>query len=42
MLCAGPKERFARVEGALQAMTGKLWFVERPDLAAAYKLFGNA
>src|SRR5512141_2984215 len=27
MLCAGPKERFARAEAALQAMTGKLWFV---------------
>lgn len=43
MLCAGPRARVARAEPALQAMTGKLWFVgERPDLAAAYKLFGNA
>ena len=43
MLCAGPRDRFARAESALQAMTGKLWHVgERPDLAAAYKLFGNA
>ncbi len=43
MLCAGPSERFARAEPFLKVMTGKLWFVgERPDLAAAYKLFGNA
>jgi 3-hydroxyisobutyrate dehydrogenase-like beta-hydroxyacid dehydrogenase len=43
MLCAGPGPRFARAEPALRAMTGDLWHVgERPDLAAAYKLFGNA
>ena len=43
MLVAGPSERFARVRTALSAMTGELWHVgERPDLAAAYKLFGNA
>jgi 3-hydroxyisobutyrate dehydrogenase len=43
MLCAGPRQRFARAEPALRAMTGELWHVgERPDLAAAYKLFGNA
>jgi 3-hydroxyisobutyrate dehydrogenase len=43
MLVAGPTERFARVRGALSAMTGELWHVgERPDLAACYKLFGNA
>lgn len=43
MLVAGPSERFARVRDALTAMTGELWHVgERPDLAAVYKLCGNA
>lgn len=43
MLVAGPNERVARVRPALTAMTGALWHVgERPDLAACYKLFGNA
>jgi 3-hydroxyisobutyrate dehydrogenase-like beta-hydroxyacid dehydrogenase len=43
MLAAGPQPRFARAEPALRAMTGEVWWVgERPDLAAAYKLFGNA
>lgn len=43
MLCAGPRARFERAEPALRPMTGDLWWVgERPDLAAAYKLFGNA
>jgi 3-hydroxyisobutyrate dehydrogenase-like beta-hydroxyacid dehydrogenase len=43
MLCSGPRALFARAEPALQAMTGKLWFVgERRDLAAGYKLVGNA
>jgi 3-hydroxyisobutyrate dehydrogenase-like beta-hydroxyacid dehydrogenase len=43
MLCAGPRALFEHARPALQAMTGKLWYVgERPDLAAAYKLFGNA
>jgi 3-hydroxyisobutyrate dehydrogenase-like beta-hydroxyacid dehydrogenase len=43
MLCAGPRDRFERAEPALAAMTGEVWWVgERPDLAAAHKLFGNA
>ncbi len=43
MLVAGPAERFARVRDALAEMTGELWHVgERPDLAAVYKLLGNA
>ena len=43
MLVAGPTERVARVRPALEAMTAELWHVgERPDLAAVYKLFGNA
>ncbi|MEO7522294.1 MAG: NAD(P)-dependent oxidoreductase [Gemmatimonas sp.] len=43
MLVAGPNERFARVRDHLATMTGELWHVgERPDLAAVYKLLGNA
>jgi len=43
MLAAAPTAAFARVEGALRAMTGKLEYLgERRDLAAAHKLFGNA
>lgn len=43
MIVAGPHGRFHRVAGALRKMTGELWWVgERSDLAAAYKLFGNA
>ncbi len=43
MLVAGPSERVDRVRADLSAMTGELWHVgERPDLAACYKLFGNA
>jgi 3-hydroxyisobutyrate dehydrogenase len=43
MLVAGPTERFESVQRALAEMTGELWYVgERTDLAAVYKLFGNA
>ena len=43
MLIAGPKDDVDGLSGALATMTGKVWFVgERPDLAAAHKLFGNA
>ncbi len=43
MLVAGPEATFARAEGALKAMTGRVEFLgERADLAAANKLFGNA
>jgi 3-hydroxyisobutyrate dehydrogenase len=43
MLVAGPTERVDRVREALSTMTGELWHVgERADLAAVYKLFGNA
>jgi 3-hydroxyisobutyrate dehydrogenase len=43
MLVAGPTERFESVRSALADMTGELWHVgERTDLAAVYKLFGNA
>lgn len=43
MMVAGPTSRFAALESELAPMTGDLWHVgERADLAAAYKLFGNA
>jgi 3-hydroxyisobutyrate dehydrogenase-like beta-hydroxyacid dehydrogenase len=43
MLVAGPAATADAVKPALQTMTGEVWHVgERPDLAAAYKLFGNA
>ncbi len=43
MLCAGPRERYERVSSGLAEMAAEVWYIgERPDLAAAYKLFGNA
>ncbi len=43
ILCSGPRPRFERAEPALARMTGEVVYVgERPELAAAYKLFGNA
>lgn len=43
MLVAGPKSVFTEAEPALSRMTGKVDYLgERPDLAAAHKLFGNA
>lgn len=43
MMVAGPATRFNHVRDHLTPMTGDLWYVgERPDLAACYKLFGNA
>lgn len=43
ILVAGPTARVASVRDALTPMTGEVWHVgERPDLAAIYKLFGNA
>ena len=43
MLVAGDSRVFAKVRDNLERMTGEVWHVgERPDLAAAYKLFGNA
>jgi 3-hydroxyisobutyrate dehydrogenase len=42
MLVSGPQREFDAVRAALDAMTGEVWYLgERPDLAAAYKLFGN-
>jgi 3-hydroxyisobutyrate dehydrogenase-like beta-hydroxyacid dehydrogenase len=43
MLAAGPRKIFDRVQPELAKMTGDVWWLgERPDFAAAYKLFGNA
>lgn len=43
MLVSGPENVFASLRSELAKMTGEVWFVgERPDLAAAYKLFGNS
>jgi len=43
MMVGGSRARFDALQPALARMTGDLWYVgERPDLAAAYKLFGNA
>ena len=42
MLASGPQREFDEVRAALEGMTGELWYLgDRPDLAAAYKLFGN-
>ncbi|MEP6765385.1 MAG: NAD(P)-binding domain-containing protein [Gemmatimonadaceae bacterium] len=43
MFVAGPTERFHRVKDALTVMTGEVVYLgERADMAAAYKLCGNA
>ena len=43
MLISGPRAEYDEVRLELEAMTGDAWYLgERPDLAAAYKLFGNA
>lgn len=43
MLVAGPKDVWDRAGAGLAAMTGKVRYLgERGDLAAAFKLFGNA
>ena len=42
MLVSAAKPDYDAVRGALEGMTGEVWYLgERPDLAAAYKLFGN-
>ena len=42
MLVSGPTAIFEEVRPVLAGMTGEVWHLgERPDLAAAYKLFGN-
>jgi 3-hydroxyisobutyrate dehydrogenase len=43
MMISAAGADFDTVRGALEAMTGEAWYLgERPDLAASYKLFGNA
>jgi 3-hydroxyisobutyrate dehydrogenase len=43
MMISAARPDFDAVRGALDAMTGEAWYLgERPDLAASYKLFGNA
>ncbi|MCC6555375.1 MAG: NAD(P)-dependent oxidoreductase [Polyangiaceae bacterium] len=43
MISSGPRARFDRALPFLSKMTGEvLWLGERPDLAACFKLFGNA
>lgn len=43
MLASGGRELFERVKPALEAMTGKLWYLgDRVDKAAVFKLMGNA
>lgn len=43
ILASGPRALFERAEPVLQGMaTTVKWIGERPDLAAAWKLFGNA
>jgi 3-hydroxyisobutyrate dehydrogenase-like beta-hydroxyacid dehydrogenase len=42
VLVSGPEKDFEDVRAELESMTGEVWYLgERPDLAAAYKLFGN-
>lgn len=43
ILASGPLAIFDEVRTVLEGMTGDVWYLgERADLAAAYKLFGNA
>lgn len=43
MMVSGPAANFEAAQPALARMTGDVWYLgERSDLAAAYKLFGNA
>jgi 3-hydroxyisobutyrate dehydrogenase len=43
MLVSGPTDVYASVRGALEKMTGEVWYVgETPGLAASYKIFGNS
>ena len=43
MLASGPRRCYDAVRGALEAMTGEVWYLgEQGDLAASYKIFGNS
>ena len=43
IMVSGPAAIFEAAQPALARMTGDVWYLgERPDLASAYKLFGNS
>ncbi len=43
MMCSGPSATFIKVDAALAAMTGDLWYLgDDPRRAASFKLLGNA
>lgn len=43
MLVSGAAANFEAARPVLEQMTGQVWYLgDRPDLAASYKLFGNA
>ena len=43
MLISGPRTEYDEMRAEFEGMTGDAWYLgERPDLASAYKLFGNA
>jgi 3-hydroxyisobutyrate dehydrogenase-like beta-hydroxyacid dehydrogenase len=43
MLVSGPNDVYASLRGALEKMTGDVWYLgETPGLAASYKIFGNS
>jgi 3-hydroxyisobutyrate dehydrogenase len=42
MIISGPRREYDAVRAELEGMTGEAWYLgDRPELAAAYKLFGN-
>jgi 3-hydroxyisobutyrate dehydrogenase len=42
MMVSGPRAEYEAVKTELEGMTGDAWYLgDRPDLASAYKLFGN-
>ena len=43
ILVSGPNDVYSSVRGALETMTGEVWYLgEQGDLAASYKIFGNS
>ena len=43
IMISGPRADYESARAEIESMTGEAWYLgERPDLAAAYKLFGNA
>ncbi|HEY2150438.1 MAG TPA: NAD(P)-dependent oxidoreductase [Vicinamibacterales bacterium] len=43
MLASGPQDVFDEVLDEVEKMTGEVWYLgEQPELAAAYKIFGNS